>query len=249
MSGTKQHSDLNNQMRHNQILTNIRAVSFDLDDTFWDCEPAIVRAEAVLRQWLDRHHPELSAAHSPQTLQEMRTELYTTHEHLATDVTLMRKTLLTQLFNAKPNSEQLADQAFDVFYKERSNVELYDGTHEILAALKPDYKLAAITNGNADLELIGLADYFHEIRRADLNNPPKPAIDMFQSCCKVLDVAAGELLHVGDNPHTDVLGGHNAGVRTVWFNQARATWPDDLPRADIEVQSLAELQQLLTSKT
>ncbi len=226
-------------------LQGIRAVSFDLDDTFWDCDPVIVHAENKLNQWLDTHHPDVMAAHTADAVREVRSALYQTHAHLATDVTLMRKALLTQLVGERTDAEIIVDQAFDVFYRARSEVTLYDGTLEMLKALKPRYKLAAITNGNADLGLIGLAEYFHDIRRADLANPPKPAVDMFHSCCTALNIAANELLHVGDNPHTDVMGGHNAGVKTVWFNRAREVWPQELPRATIEVQSIAQLHQLL----
>jgi len=228
------------------LLQNIRAVSFDLDDTFWDCGPAIVGAEERLTAWFDQNHPQILADLTSDAIATMRDELYQTQAHLATDVTLMRKALLRQMVGERTDAEHIVEQAFGVFYKARSEVVLYEGTHEILAALKPTYLLAAITNGNADLSLIGLADYFHDIRRADLQNPPKPAVDMFNSCCEVFNIDPSELLHVGDNPHTDVQGGHNAGVKTVWFNRAGAAWPQDLARATIEVHSLPELQRLLS---
>jgi len=193
------------------VLKGIRAVSFDLDDTFWDCEPVIIHAEETLYQWLMQHHPQIVKSHTRATLRDLRANLYRTHPHLSTDVTEMRKAGLRQLFDTHNDSEQLVKQAFAVFFKARSEVVLYEGTHELLAALQKTHKIAAITNGNASLELIGLAD-----------------------------------LHVGDNPQTDVIGGHNAGVRTVWYNQNEATWPDHLQKPDFEVTSLPELQVLLT---
>ena len=228
------------------LLSSIKAVSFDLDDTFWDCEPVIVQAEETLYQWLQNHYPDIVAAYPRESMLELRAEMYRTHAHLSTDVTMMRKAFLQQLFMEYDDSEQRAEQAFAVFYQARSQVVLYEGTHEILTTLRNTHKLAAITNGNADLGLIGLADYFDDIQLAGLNNPPKPAQDMFDACCAKLGIAACELLHVGDNPQTDVVGGHNAGARTVWFNQLDMAWPEELPRADIEVKSLPELQRLFT---
>jgi len=229
----------------NPKLKNIRAVSFDLDDTLWDCAPAILHAEETLLAWLAQHHPQLVANHTQDTLSELRASIYDTHPHLVTDVTMMRKAMLKLLFEQNENAEQLAEQAFAVFFKARSEVTLYEGTHEMLGALQSDYKVAAITNGNASLQLIGLADYFDDIQSASLTNPPKPASNMFAACCTNLGIAAHELLHVGDNPQADVVGGHNAGVKTVWFNRADASWPEGLSRADFEVKSLPELQQLL----
>lgn len=229
-----------------EVLKNIRAVSFDLDDTFWDCEPAIVGAEEALYSWLEQHHPQIVASRSRESMREHRMDMYRTHPQLSSDVTAMRKAFLELLFDEHESTQQLVEQAFAVFYHARSQVVLYDGVHEILAALQKTHKVAAITNGNADLDLIGLTDYFHDIQSATLNNPPKPAANMFETCCKNLGIAATELLHVGDNPQTDVVGGHNAGAKTVWFNQIEASWPEELPRADFEVKSLSELQQLLT---
>lgn len=230
----------------NPVLKNIRAISFDLDDTLWDCAPAILHAEETLYSWLEQHHPNVVAHRNRDALRELRGNMYQTHPHLASDVSMMRKAMLKLLFDQHENSEQVVEEAFSVFFAARSEVELYEGTHELLGALQKNYKVAAITNGNASLELIGISDYFHDIQSASLANPPKPEPDMFEACCRKFSIAAHELLHVGDNPQTDVVGGHNAGIRTVWFNQTGASWPDALPRADFEVRSLSELQQLLT---
>lgn len=237
-------------------LATIRAVSFDLDDTFWDCAPAIAKAEDTLYAWLETHYPDIAAKHSRQDMPELRSQMYQTHPHLATDVTMMRKAFLQQLLQDHENSEQQAEEAFAVFYRARSEVVLYEGTHELLKALKQTHKLAAITNGNADLKLIGMEHYFDDIQRAALDNPPKPGPDMFNTCCNNLDITNSELLHVGDNPHTDVIGGHLAGALTVWFNQTGEPWPEALSAPDIcgpkfngpdfEVSSIPELHILLT---
>ena len=228
------------------VLDQIRVVSFDLDDTLWYCAPAILRAEEKLYTWLEQHHPQVIARRNRDAMRELRANMYLTHPHLSADVTLMRKALLQQLFDQHENSERLVEQAFSVFYRARSEVELFAGTHELLAALQKDYKVAAITNGNASLKLVGLSDYFHDIQKASLTNPPKPESDMFDTCCKKFGIAAHEMLHVGDNPQTDIVGARNAGARTVWFNQVDANWPKELTRADFEVKSLHELQLLLT---
>lgn len=243
-------------MKNSEKLATIRAVSFDLDDTFWDCAPAIVNAEQTLYEWLGQNYPEITAQHSLESMPEKRALMYQTHPHLSTDVSMMRKAFLQQLFQEYDGREKLAEEAFAVFYKARSEVNLYEGTHELLKALTPTYKLAAITNGNADLQLIGLADYFADIQCATLNNPPKPAADMFDACCANLGIANNELLHIGDNPKTDVIGGHLSGALTVWFNQSGEPWPEsllapeesgpDFQGPDFEVNSLPNLQKLLT---
>ncbi|MGC1952714.1 MAG: hypothetical protein WA970_09110, partial [Gammaproteobacteria bacterium] len=37
-----------------QAMT-VKCITFDLDDTLWDCESVLMRAETVLYQWLAEH--------------------------------------------------------------------------------------------------------------------------------------------------------------------------------------------------
>lgn len=226
-------------------LNNIAAVSFDLDDTLWDCGPAIMRAEEAVYLWLSQNYPHITERHSHADMHEMRMQIYNERTDLASDVTLMRKAFFHTIFSELPDTNSHVDAAFDFFYRERSRVELYEGTHDLLTSLSQNYKLAAITNGNADLELIGLADYFDDIQRATIDNPAKPAADMFVKCSSKLNIDLDNLIHVGDNPQTDVVGARNAGARTIWFNNIGAQWPEHLAPADFEVNSIAELQALL----
>lgn len=233
--------------KHAVRLEPVRAVSFDLDDTLWDCEPVIQRAEAVLHQWLERNTPRIIAAHTDESLLAHRLAFYESYPDLHGDVTAMRKGSLQQLFAEHGYHEALVSEAFSAFYQARSKVVLYDGVEEMLSVLGKRYQLAAITNGNADLEIIGIAHHFHDIQRASLTIPAKPDTAMFKACLAALDLPPAALLHVGDSPYTDVGGAQGAGVLTVWYNQYNAVWPDTQPPPDFEVKSIQELTNLLVS--
>ncbi|MGA0588287.1 HAD hydrolase-like protein [Dyella sp. KRB-257] len=49
---------------------------------------------------------------------------------------------------------------------------------------------------------------------------------------------------VGDNPHSDILGGLNAGVHTCWFNPHGHNTPEGITPHH-QVRSLTELQAWL----
>jgi putative hydrolase of the HAD superfamily len=49
---------------------------------------------------------------------------------------------------------------------------------------------------------------------------------------------------VGDNLHSDIQGGINAGIDTCWLNM-HGSVPDDNIAPRYQVSSLAELQKLL----
>lgn len=209
----------------------------------------IHKAESVLYDWFETHTPEVVQLHERNTIVRRRAEVIESNPEIACDMTLLRHKMIEVCLVDAGYPASKADEAFDVFYQARSDVTLYAGTHRVLESLGQRFKLAVITNGNADLSLIGLADKFQHIQRASIDNLPKPHPQMFETCLQAFDVLPDQVAHVGDNPETDVGGGHKVGMRTVWFNQTNATWPDTLPpdtsfEADAEVASLQELLDL-----
>lgn len=223
----------------------IQVVSFDLDDTFWDCAPAIERAEQVLFDWYGRHTPRITAVHNQQSLLQFRLKIRAQHPELSGCVTAMRIQGLRSLLLEFGYPESLADVAFDVFYRARSEVEIYPGVLDLLRSLKQRYALAAITNGNADLEQIGIAQYFDQVYAADLDLKAKPHRDMFHRCLQHFEVDGEQMLHIGDNPVADVQGGLEAGVQTMWFNQHGVEWSSQNGAPHVEVQSIAQMAALL----
>ena len=177
-------------------------------------------------------------------LLQRRAEVVSRFPEFACDMSLLRHKMieLTLVDAGYPSS--LTDEAFDVFYRARSEVILYEGTEPVLEALNTRYKLAVITNGNADLELIGLADKFSHIQRASIDNAPKPQPQMFETCLREFDIEPNQLAHIGDNVETDVGGAQAIGARTVWYRQPHQQWPVEQRKPDAEVASLYELQSL-----
>lgn len=226
-------------------LGEIKAISFDLDDTFWDCAPAIIAAEEALYRWFATETPRIADAHTPESLVEHRVAVGKELPHLWTDVTALRIESIRRLLVSHSYDPDIADTAFSVFYRARSNVRLYDGVVEMLDVLRRKYRLAAITNGNADLEQIGIEHYFENIQAASLDKPPKPDAHMFHHCLELFNLSPSGLLHVGDNPETDVGGGHNAGVQTLWFNQHGDSWPELIDEPHHVVGSITDMRNLL----
>ena len=220
----------------------IRIVSFDLDDTLWDCAPAIAHAERTLYRWFREHTPRIAAAHDPASLVEFRAQVRQQHPELHGCVTAMRVQGIRTLLAQYDYPQSMAEQAFEIFYRARSQVVLYPGVLDLLESLSGRFVVVAITNGNADIERMGLAKYFHRIFAADLELLAKPDVDMFKRCLNHFGVKADEMLHVGDNPFTDVGGAMAAGVQSLWFNQYNVDWIDKTFVPHFEVRTIDELQ-------
>lgn len=227
-------------------IDGVRAVSFDLDDTFWDCAPIIARAEAVLEDWLRREAPRVLERHDRHSIAAARARLLERDPRLAGDVTELRKRSLAELFREAQEAHALSETAFEVFHRARSEVDLWDGVDELLADLPPRYRVAAITNGNADLDIVGIAERFEVILKASLEWAAKPAPAMFEHVIERFGLEPRELLHVGDSPVTDVGGAHAVGARAVWFEPADIGWDDgNGPAPEFRVRSIGELRTLL----
>ena len=53
-----------------------------------------------------------------------------------------------------------------------------------------------------------------------------------------------EILFVGDNPYTDILGAHKVGMKTAWIKMDR-DYPKDAPYPDLIINDVEELLDLM----
>lgn len=224
----------------------IKAITFDLDDTLWDVWPVVERAEQHLHEWLRSHYPRIPQRYSPLELRELCAEIAAARPEIAHDRTRLRKDALQLAATRIGYLDFDVDAAFAVFYIARNAVELFAEVRPTLERLAQRYTLASLSNGNADVSLIGLDDVFSFSLNAIETGVAKPEPLMFELACRRLDARPGQVVHVGDDPEHDVRGAANAGMRTVWVNRNGRDWPGGL-RADAEIDNLAELEAVLAA--
>ena len=224
---------------------SIRCVTFDLDDTLWWCGPVIQRAEARFYAWLQTHYPEIPARFRPEDLLEHRKGFMRERTHLAHDLTTLRKHWLRLLAEESGYDEALVEPGFDVYWEARNEVEVFDEAHDLLQQLRADFRLGAVTNGNADVGRIGIDHYFDFVIRSEEIGAAKPHPEIFTAALLAGKASAEESVHVGDDPVRDIQGAAEAGLRTIWVNLREAVWPLDELRPDATVTRLAEVSRIL----
>ena len=69
----------------------IKLLTFDLDDTLWPCMTTILRTEEKLHQWFSDNHPDIPRQYSIAQLRDKRKQLAKEHQHIAHDLTALRK--------------------------------------------------------------------------------------------------------------------------------------------------------------
>lgn len=93
-----------------------------------------------------------------------------------------------------------------------------------MARLAARFPLLALTNGNADVHLVGLGAYFCGSVGAHTRGQPKPHRAIFDAAAQHLDCSNAQVLHVGDDAHLDVVGAMAAGMQAVWLNRRGEAW-------------------------
>lgn len=223
---------------------SITTITFDLDDTLWAIGPVIARAELELRLWLTSNYPRVSDVFSHDDILQLHARVIAEHVDRSHDFTFLRREVITRIGQAAGYTIDV-DAAFEVFDAARNDLDLFPDVRPALSSLMKRFTLIAVTNGNANLDKIGIGNLFDGFISARSVGAAKPAAPIFAAAVEAGGSAAAKTLHVGDHPEIDIDGARAAGLRTVWINRDNDIWPDDIEEPDGTVSDLHELDRLL----
>ena len=126
------------------------------------------------------------------------------------------------------------------------------GAEQLLKDMAPRYDLYLASNGAAAvqhprLDASGIRPYFKGIFISEEVGADKPSKAFFDACFAAIPGFRPEdAVMVGDSLTSDIRGGRNAGLRTVWFNPHGKEPRADI-RPDCTIHALSELPSLLVS--
>ena len=223
----------------------LRAVSLDLDNTLWDTPPVLVRAEAVLRAWLEANCPGIANRFDGAALARLRLAVVGDQPERAHDLSYVRTEALKRAARAAGYADEAGEQAFAVFLTARNEVVPFEEVPDALARLAARVPLFALSNGNACVWRAGLGRHFCAHVDAAGAGAAKPDPRIFARLLEVAGVPADAVLHVGDDAEADVEGARRAGLRTAWMNRTGAAWPAALPPPDFEIADLVGLVRVV----
>jgi len=225
-------------------LNHFEAICIDLDDTLWDLPPVIRRAEEVVYAWMERHFPAVTRRYSPAAVRALRQQVAAEYPERRHDLSFLRLQAFTLLAQRAGCPVEMASQAFEVFQQARNQVTLFDDVEPALRRLACSHRLLALTNGNADLHAIGLADYFERVFTARALGVAKPDPQVFRLVCRAVGLSPGAVLHVGNDPEDDIEAARIGGMGTAWVNRRGLHWPGAFARPDHEIADLYGLVEL-----
>ena len=227
------------------VKSPIRAVTLDLDDTLWPFAPIGERIECALHDWFVAHSPRTAERFPISEMRHLRERVFAQFPEHAHDLGLLRRLTIERALKESGDDPALATAAYAIFFRERNRVDFYADAEAGLQRLAARLPVAALTNGNADLGAVGIAPMFVFNLCAREYGAAKPDAGLFHEACKRLGLPPQEVLHVGDDPRTDIAGAAGAGLQTCWIDRGDHVWPEDVAPADLRVTTLIELADLL----
>jgi putative hydrolase of the HAD superfamily len=165
-------------------MQDIRTITLDLDDTLWAIRPVITRAEKALYAWLQENYPRITDRFSPENMLHMRENIATDYRDKSHDFTFLRRKVLGKVSAAAGYGDSPVDGAMALFSAYRNDVELFPEVRPALSALGEKYRVIAVTNGNANLDMIGIRDLFDDVVSASMAGAAKPARAIFDVAVK-----------------------------------------------------------------
>lgn len=232
-------------------FTDVRAITFDIDNTLFDLsavlEAAMADAVLELQARVDpgvADHVDVAhlAALREAVAEEMAHERDTHGDWLVEVRRESFRRLVRDL--SVPNAGELAQQVAEAFFRRRhSGVTLYPGALDAIERLQQRFVLGVITNGNSSIADTPIHVMFRSIVVASECGWSKPDGRIFALACEELDIEPRHIVHIGDSLPEDIAGAQAAGIRTIWFNpDVHVNDSDVVP--DAELRRYADLQGL-----
>ncbi|SEI12313.1 putative hydrolase of the HAD superfamily [Rheinheimera pacifica] len=204
-----------------KALSPVSVLSFDLDDTLYDNKPVIDAAEQAMLSALAQQAPASKATDSAFWWQQ-RLKLASIEPEIRHDIGRWRllgiEAGLLELGLARPEARRVAEHGYAAFLDARTRITLSPEVTQLLSALAKQYRLIAITNGNACINKMGIGELFAFSLQAGPDGRMKPYADLFMTAAARLQVKPAQILHIGDSHRADVMGALNAGCQAAWLD-------------------------------
>jgi putative hydrolase of the HAD superfamily len=128
----------------------------------------------------------------------------------------------------------------------RKRLRLYPQVRAVLDQLRPQYRMAAVTDAQSayavpELKAVGLLEYFDPVIVSGDYGYRKPDTRLFQQALEQLQVRPEQALFVGNDMYRDVFGAQQVGMKAIFFssNQGDKAHPGVQP--DYVIHHFSEL--------
>lgn len=225
----------------------IRNVLFDLDDTLFDFHKAekIALTKTLVHFGIDPTEETLALYSTINAAHWKRLEL---GEISREEVKVGRYRELFKTIGVECDPVKAT-----AYYESMLAIGHYfmPGAPELLEELYRKYRLYIVSNGTAKVQegrigSSGIAKCMDGIFISQILGANKPDKQFFDICfAEIPDFSLSETVIIGDSLSSDIKGGINAGITTVWFNPKRIENDNNI-KPDYTIKELSEVPGLLS---
>lgn len=222
---------------------------FDLDHTLWDYD---ANARTVLLDLYNHFKLHQQIRHGAERFLEIyfRTNDGLWHDYNQGRITkdIMRtKRFDLVMTNCGAEGYEYGTRMSEYFLEHCPRQKgVMPGTKMVLDYLVKKYRMSIITNGFDDVQFIklkasNLDHYFEHVFTSETIGVKKPNPEIFQYALQQVGCSNENVLMIGDNPKTDILGAQNAGITPLLYNPTGQIKSE----CELEIKHLSELMTLL----
>ncbi|MEE0639634.1 MAG: YjjG family noncanonical pyrimidine nucleotidase, partial [Acutalibacteraceae bacterium] len=225
----------------------IRNVLFDLDDTLFDFHKAekIALTKTLVHFGIDPTEETLALYSTINAAHWKRLEL---GEISREEVKVGRYRELFETIGVECDPVKAT-----AYYESMLAIGHYfmPGAPELIEELYRKYRLYIVSNGTAKVQegrigSSGITKYMDGIFISQILGANKPDKQFFDICfAEIPDFLLSETVIIGDSLSSDIKGGINAGITTVWFNPKGIENDSDI-KPDYTIKELSEVPGLLS---
>jgi putative hydrolase of the HAD superfamily len=227
-------------------MNHINHIFFDLDHTLWDFES---NSDIAFLTIFKRFNVDLDLQkflNYYRGVNQQYWKLYREEKITKSDLRYGRLKDTFDFLNYDASDALIEDLAHYYIEVLPNNNLLFEGTHELLKHLQPNYRLHIITNGFNEvqykkIERSGLQPYFDQVITSEDAGVKKPNPGIFEFALEKTKASAKESLMIGDNWEADVMGAIDYGIDAIYFNSEKKAVGESVK----SVVNLLEIKQYL----
>lgn len=197
----------------------------DLDNTLWDFD---ANAKEALKELYRRHslhlHCDWKVEAFVDLYQDINAAYWRRYERGEVNKETLRTARFTDTFTQMGIPAAIQPKNIWQEYLEICPVMTITmpGALAAIKQLSTKYKIGLLTNGfqatqTVKIQSNGFDPYISFMQTSEQMGIAKPAADFFKEALGTAGISSEQALYMGDNWHTDVEGGCNAGLSTFWY--------------------------------
>ena len=204
-------------------IENITDVFFDLDHTLWDFDK---NSSLTFQKIFELNQVEVNMSEFLSFYEPINLNYWKLYREEKIDKASLRYGRLNDAFLAIDKvieKEKIFKLSEDYITHLTSFNHLFENTIDVLEYLSVKYNLHIITNGFEEVQQKKLSrsnieHYFKTVTNSEHVGVKKPNPIIFNYAIEVARTNVKQSIMIGDNYEADILGAHNIGMDTIFFN-------------------------------